>query len=188
LEDNAEEIIAQKEVVAEALPKKQEELMLDVPKTTLFPEHKSELNIPFTHAIYNAYDSYLNNAGNSHTAVKPYLFNEVREYVDLDVLKNKVIAPKSTWFARKLLNEHMAYVQGKDFWFTINPMVDLQLGKDSEGLKTFNNTRAIQVNGGIGKTFNFSTSFYESQGRFATYFNDYAASIKPSGGNPAVIP
>jgi len=35
---------------------------------------------------------------------------------------------------------------------------------------------------------NFSTSFYESQGRFATYFNDYAESIKPSGGNPAIIP
>ncbi|MDO9136495.1 MAG: gliding motility protein RemB, partial [Lutibacter sp.] len=66
--------------------------------------------------------------------------------------------------------------------------VDLQLGKDSEGLKTFNNTRAVQVNGAIGKTFNFSTSFYESQGRFASYFNEYAESIKPSGGNPAIIP
>ncbi|MDO9138432.1 MAG: hypothetical protein Q7U21_11470, partial [Lutibacter sp.] len=73
LEDNAEEIIAQKEVVAEAFPKKQEELTLTQPKTTLFPEHKSELHIPFTHATYNAYDLYLNNASNSHTAVKPYL-------------------------------------------------------------------------------------------------------------------
>lgn len=189
LEDNAEEVITQKEViVAEGLPKKQEELMVDVPKTTLFPEHKSELNIPFTHTTYNEYDAYLNNADNSHTGVKPYLYNEVREYVDLDALKNKLITPKSTWFGRKLFNEHMAYVQGKDFWFTINPVVDLQLGKDSEGIKTFNNTRAIQVNGAIGKTFSFSTSFYESQGRFANYVNEYAESIKPSGGNPAIIP
>ncbi|OGS73897.1 MAG: gliding motility protein RemB [Flavobacteria bacterium RIFCSPLOWO2_12_FULL_35_11] len=189
LEDNAEEVIIQKEVIAaEELPKKQEELMLDEPKTTLFPEHKSELNIPFTHATYNEYDAYLNNANNSHTGVKPYLYNEVREYVDLDALKNKLITPKSTWFGRKLFNEHMAYVQGKDFWFTINPVVDLQLGKDSEGVKTYNNTRAIQVNGGIGKTLNFSTSFYESQGRFAKYVNEYAESIKPSGGNPAIIP
>ena len=189
LEDNAEEVIIQKEVIAaEELPKKQEELMLDEPKTTLFPEHKSELNIPFTHETYNEYDAYLNNANNSHTGVKPYLYNEVREYVDLDALKNKLITPKSTWFGRKLFNEHMAYVQGKDFWFTINPVVDLQLGKDSEGVKTYNNTRAIQVNGGIGKTLNFSTSFYESQGRFAKYVNEYAESIKPSGGNPAIIP
>lgn len=188
LEDNVEEVIIQKEVVAEELPKQSEELTLKEPKTTLFPEHKSELNIPFTHTTYNLYDSYLNNADNSHTAVKPYLYNEVHEYVDLDALKNKLIAQKSTWFGKKLLNEHMAYVQGKDFWFTIDPVVDLQLGKDSEGVKTYNNTRAIQVNGGIGKKLNFSTSFYESQGRFATYVNDYAESIKPSGGNPAIIP
>ncbi|MDO9274641.1 MAG: gliding motility protein RemB [Lutibacter sp.] len=189
LEDNAEEVITKKEVVvADALPNKKEEITISVAKTSLFPEHKSQLNIPFTHTTYNAYDAYLNNADNSHTAVKPYLYNEVREYVDLDALKNKLITPKSTWFGRKLFNEHMVYVQGKDFWFTVNPVVDLQLGKDSEGVKTFNNTRAIQVNGVIGQTLSFSTSFYESQGRFATYVNDYAESIKPSGGNPAIIP
>jgi len=187
LEDNEEEVITKKEVVV-GMPLPKEELTFDEPKTTLFPEHKSELNVPFTHATYNTYDAYLNNAGNSHTAVKPYLYNEVSEYVDLDALKNKLITPKSTWFGRKLFNEHMAYVQGKDFWFTIDPVVDLQLGKDSEGVKTYNNTRAIQVNGGIGKNFSFSTSFYESQGRFATYVNDYGESIKPDGGNPAIIP
>lgn len=187
LEDNTEEVINQKETVSE-LSIKKEDFTFEEPKTTLFPEHKSELNIPFTNTTYNAYDLYLNKVANSHTAVKPYVYSEVREYADLDALKNKLITPKSTWFGRKLFNEHMAYVQGKDFWFTINPMVDLQLGKDSEGVKTYNNTRAIQVNGGIGKTFNFSTSFYESQGRFANYVNEYAESIKPSGGNPAMIP
>jgi hypothetical protein len=35
---------------------------------------------------------------------------------------------------------------------------------------------------------NFTTTIYESQGRFADYFNRYSQSIKPSGGNPAVIP
>lgn len=188
LEDNKEEVIAQKEAVTELMPEKQEKLMLEQPKTTLFPEHKSELQIPFTYSTYNVYDAYLNNADNSHTAVKPYVYNEIREYVDLDALKNKLITPKSTWFGRKLFNEHMAYVQGKDFWFTIDPMVDLQLGKDSEGVKTYNNTRAIQVNGGVGKNLNFSTSFYESQGRFANYVNEYANSIKPAGGNPAIVP
>lgn len=187
LEDNAEEVISQKKIVDE-LSIKNEEFTFEEPKTTLFPEHTSELNIPFTHETYNSYDLYLNKVANSHTAVKPYLYNEVKEYVDLDALKNKLIMPKSTWFGRKLFNEHMVYVQGKDFWFIINPMVDLQLGKDSDGTKTYNNTRAIQVNGGIGKTFNFSTSFYESQGRFANYVNEYAESIRPAGGNPALIP
>ena len=159
-----------------------------VPKTTQFPEHKSELNIPYTTAEYNTYDYYLNKAANSHTAVKPYVYSEVSKYIDLDTQKNKLITPKNTWFGKKLLNEHMAFVKGKDFWFTADPMVDLQLGRDSEGINTYNNTRAIQINGGIGKNLYFSTSFYESQGRFAKYFNEYAESIKPDGGNPAIIP
>jgi hypothetical protein len=40
----------------------------------------------------------------------------------------------------------------------------------------------------LGKQINFTTTIFESQGRFAGYFNDYANSLKPSGGNPAIIP
>jgi hypothetical protein len=166
----------------------EDDVLEEVQKQSLFPEHQSELNIPFTHAEYSFLDSYLDQAVNSHTAMKPYVFSEVTKYVDLDAKKNNLIKPKNTWFGKKLLNEHMAFVKGKDYWFTINPIVDLQVGKDSEGVNTYNNTRAVQINGGLGKKFNFSASFYESQGRFAKYFNDYAESIRPDGGNPAIIP
>lgn len=159
-----------------------------ISKSTLFPEHNSDLNIPFTHEVYSNFDYFLNQSDNTHTAVKPFVYNEVNKYVDLDAQKNKLVKPKETWFGKKLLNEHMAFVKGNGYWFTIDPVVDLQIGKDSEGVSTFNNTRAITVNGAIGKNFSFSTSFYESQGRFATYFNEYANSIKPDGGNPAIIP
>ena len=40
----------------------------------------------------------------------------------------------------------------------------------------------------MGKQINFTTTVYESQGRFADYYNNFAQSIKPSGGNPAIIP
>ncbi|MFK5958875.1 MAG: gliding motility protein RemB [Lutibacter sp.] len=185
LENNPQEVIVEKEV---KVLQTQEEPIQKVTKNTLFPEHKSELNIPFTHAEYNSYDYYLNQADNSHTAVKPYVYSEITKYIDLDTQKNKLIKQKSTWFGKKLLNEHMAFVKGKDFWFTLDPGADVQVGKDSEGVNTFNNTRSIHINGGIGKKFNFSTSFYESQGRFADYVNRYAESIKPDGGNPAIIP
>ncbi|WP_372792748.1 gliding motility protein RemB [Lutibacter sp.] len=187
LENIVNEEIVKKEVKVETIQQR-EELLDVVTKNTLFPEHKSELNIPFTHAEYSSYDYYLNQVNNSHTAVKPYVYSEVEKYIDLDAQKNKLIKPKTTWFGKKLLNEHMAFVKGNDFWFTVDPGVDLQLGKDSEGIKTFNNTRSVHINGGLGKNFNFSTSFYESQGRFANYVNQYAESIKPDGGNPAIIP
>ena len=155
---------------------------------SLYPEHTSVLNIPFTNSMYRQYDYYLNKNSNSHTASKPYIYSDVANSVNLDSLKNSLNKPKSTWFGRKLLNEHMAVVEGKDYWITFDPMVDLQLGKDSKGGKTYNNTRAIQINGGIGSKFNFATSFYESQGKFADYVNKYIESMPPAGGNPGIIP
>ncbi len=159
-----------------------------IQKTTLYPEHKSELNIPYTNMEYNRYDYYLNQANNTHTSVKPYIYSEVDKIVDLDALKDQYYEPKNSWFGRKLLNEHMGYVKGKDYWFTIDPGIDLQTGNDNKGTKTYNNTRSIHINGAIGKNLSFSTSFYESQGRFADYVNRYAESIRPDGGNPAIIP
>jgi hypothetical protein len=69
-------------------------------------------------------------------------------------------------------------------------VLDLQLGKDfqSDNDYTYNNTRGAVFQGGLGKDLNFYTVVYESQGRFADYFNRYSESIKPYGGNPAIIP
>jgi hypothetical protein len=175
-----------------------EEVKVDISQTelieledaekSLFPEHKSQLNIPLVHTVYDSYDYYINKGENTHSAVKPYMYSDISPYVNLDSLKSAYMKPRKSWFGRKLWNEHLVNVQGKGFWFTLDIPVDLEVGKDSEGVNTFNNTRAIQINGGIGKNFNYSTTFYESQGRFAKYFNDYAILIKPDGGNPAIVP
>ena len=91
----------------------------------------------------------------------------------------------SGWWSRKLWNENTVEIQGDDYWFTLNPILDLQMGKATgkNDKSTFINTRGIQVQGGLGKELNFTTTIYESQGRFADYFNRYSESIKPSGGN-----
>ncbi len=152
-----------------------------------FPEHQSQLNVPLVHQKYAYLDGFYNQRANSHTAVKPYIYSDVEDYVDLTSEKKALLKETTTWLVKKWWNDHMMHVQGKDYWFTLNPMVDLQVGK-SGSINTYNNTRAIAINGGLGEKFNFSASIYESQGRFADYFNSYAESIKPSGGNPAVIP
>jgi len=186
LEDNSEVMPVEQQVEIVTLEEKK--FAIDNIKKTLFPEHKSVLNVPFVHSTYNEFDFYLNREDNSHTSMKPYTYSEVTKYVDLDAQKTKLLQDRKTWFGRKLWNEHLVNIQGKDFWITLDLPIDLQLGKDREGGATFNNTRALQINGGIGKHFNFTTTFYESQGRFAQYFNDYAEDIKPDGGNPAIIP
>ncbi|WP_395052830.1 gliding motility protein RemB [Flavobacterium sp.] len=155
------------------------------------PQFKSNLNIPFSHSYYSQFDAELNQVGsNNHTASKPYTYAEVSKYYDLTLENQKLMKTKTSWWSRKLWNENTVEIQGEGYWFTMNPIFDLQVGKSdpSKSNYTFVNTRGIQIRGGLGEQLNFTTTIYESQGRFADYFNNYANSIKPAGGNPAIIP
>ncbi len=153
-------------------------------------EYRSNINIPLSHHNYSKFDPALNRVGlNSHTAQKPYIYSEVNKYYNFEEKNQALLMDKTSWFGRKLWNEHMVSLKGKDYWLTLDPGVDLQAGKDfDEDINTYNNTRLVTTQGGIGKKISFFAVIYESQGRFAGYFNDYAESIKPDGGNPAIIP
>ncbi|MFK5983004.1 MAG: gliding motility protein RemB [Flavobacteriaceae bacterium] len=153
-------------------------------------EYQSTLNIPLSTQNYSRFDAALNKVGiNSHTTQKPYLYKDVNKYYNFEDENQKILKPKTSWLGRKWWNEHMFAYKGEDFWFTLDPGVDLQIGKDTDAdVNTYNNTRLLYVQGGIGKKLSFFTVFYESQGRFADYFNRFAESIKPDGGNPAIIP
>jgi hypothetical protein len=154
-------------------------------------EYTSQLNIPFSHENYSTFDRATNLIGtNSHTASKPFLYEDVSVYHDFNAENEALKKDKESWSGKKLWNEHLLQIQGQDYWFTVDPIFDLQAGKDTDAdfSSTFNNTRGVFIQGGLGKKFNFSASVYENQGRFAQYFNNYAESIKPSGGDPAIIP
>ena len=153
-------------------------------------EYSSQLNIPFTHSYYARFDRSMNLVGtNSHTASKPFLYDDVDNYYDFKAEKTALKKETSSWAGRKLWNEHLVALQGKDYWFTIDPIFDFEVGKDFDAdfNSTFNNTRGIYVQAGLGKKFNFFTAVYESQGRWAQYFNDYAESIKGAD-EAAVVP
>lgn len=153
--------------------------------------YSSQLNIPFTHSDYAKFDSYMNVIGtNSHTASKPFIYEDVSRYYDIKKEKEALKKETNTWVGKKLWNEHLVAVEGKYYWFTINPILDLQAGKDTEAdlNSTYNNTRGLLVQGGLGKNFNFYTSVFESQGRFAHYVNEYAESLKAFGPDPAIVP
>lgn len=154
-------------------------------------EFSSQLNIPFTHQGYAKFDRHLNMIGlNSHTAAKPYIYQDVARYYNLKQVNLQTYKEGTSWWSKKLFNEHLVQVQGDDYWFTFDPIFDLQAGKDNAAdfSTTFNNTRGVYIQGGLGKQFSFSTSFYESQGRFAHYINNYAESLRAFGPDPAIIP
>jgi hypothetical protein len=155
------------------------------------PQYKSHLNIPFSHSYYAQIDDEMNRVGaNNHTGSKPYSYSEVSKYYDFDSENQRLLKNKKTWWGKKIWNENLVQIQGEDYWFTLNPILDLQLGKTSPSTSnyTYVNTRALQFNGGLGKEINFATTVFESQGIFADYYNNYARSIKPEGGNPAIVP
>ncbi len=187
----APKTLEEKEEELQAAAKKEFDNVNDSLEVYKDERYNSNLNIPFSHDMYAYFDQAINLVGtNSHTASKPYLYNTVSSYYDFNAEQAKLRRNVSSWTGRKLWNEHLVTVKGKDYWFVIDPILDLQLGKntDSEVDYTYNNTRGLQVQGGLGKDLNFSATVFESQGRFADYFNRYAESIRPSGGNPAIIP
>ncbi|NHM06764.1 gliding motility protein RemB [Flavobacterium sp. CYK-4] len=160
------------------------------------PKFQSSLGVPFSHSYYAHFDAAMNQLGtNNHTAVKPYSYAEVSPYFDFRKENDALKKDKKGWWGRKLFNENLIEIQGDGYWFAFNPIIDLQLGKSSPSeLKyTYLNTRGIQFQGGLGRQVTFSTTIFETQGRFADYYNRYAESIRPYGpdsdlGDPAVIP
>ena len=152
---------------------------------------KSQINIPFSHNNYSRFDEAMNQLGsNNHTASKPYTYAEVAKYYDMKAANDKLSKKATNWWGRKFFNENMVELQGENYWFTFNPIADLRLGKtnDKTNNSTYQNTRGIQIQGALGKELVFTTTIFESQGRFADYLNQYANSIKPAGGDPAIIP
>lgn len=166
----------------------------DAVRSDLFtnPRYESNINIPLSHEYYSRFDAALNQIGtNNHTASKPFLFKDVSKYYDLKSDAEKLHQDRKTLVGRKIWNEHMLRFQNEDYWFTFDFALDLQLGKDfndNSADYTYNNTRAAIFQGGLGKHLNFYIVVYENQGRFAGYFNNWAASIRPDGGDPAIIP
>ena len=153
--------------------------------------YQSQINIPFSHENYFRFDRAINLVGtNSHTASKPYMYEDLVNYYDFVSENEALKQDRQTWSGKKIWNEHLVQLQGKDYWFTLDPIFDLQLGKDTDAdfNTTYNNTRGVYIQGGLGKKFSFSASVFENQGRFAQYYNQYAESLKAFGPDPAIIP
>lgn len=155
------------------------------------PQYRSRLNIPFSHSYYAQFDDEMNQVGaNNHTGSKPFSYSEVAKYYDFEAHANNIRMSAGSITERKLFDENTVRIAGEGYWFTLDPIFDLRFGKNSPGdvEYTYVNTRGIRLQGGITDQIDFTTTIYESQGRFADYYNAYAESIAPSGGGPGIIP
>ncbi|WP_333596134.1 hypothetical protein [Schleiferia thermophila] len=80
----------------------------------------------------------------------------------------------ANWIDRKLLREDLIFVEGVDYSFYINPVLNLMIGRDKyTSRSTYLNSRGVVVDGRIGKDITFQTTFIESQGYMSEFFNEY---------------
>ncbi len=138
----------------------------------------SQLKIPFTRFEYNELESQLPDT--VHTALKPWHYFEINHQI-IEKKYRSLNLNKKTWLGRKIFDEHLFPIVGPDYWITIDPVVDVRLGKDN--LTTdyvFQNTRAIRVEGALGQKFSFSSTIAENYARFPAFFNRYAWNTYPA--------
>jgi hypothetical protein len=77
---------------------------------------------------------------------------------------------------QKLFKENLIIFKGDDFWCSIDPVLDLEVGKGGSGdslKRMYWNTRGIRVQARFFDNVSFSTSIYETQIVVPEYQSDY---------------
>jgi hypothetical protein len=135
--------------------------------------------LPYTYQLNQKFNSTVYSVDNSlHTSLKPFLIDSTLLPVYNAIMNVGVDTTRKTWVSRKLFNEHLFDERNKEYTFYGDYLPDLQIGRDFAGKKTtYLNTRGIQVGGTIGPKFYFYSSFYENQGQFPAYYDNYINKI-----------
>ncbi len=119
----------------------------------------------FNHGFYDSFSQELHAIENTtHTAVKPFLSFKKIDRCSLIDTKIEVL--------NRFFNSNFINVNTEDFKLRINPLFDIQIGRDEFG-STYTNTRAFEVKGQIGSDVSFYTSFYENQAIVPIYLENY---------------
>ncbi|MBC9933817.1 hypothetical protein [Chitinophaga qingshengii] len=128
-------------------------------------QEKLPVTLPYNHM--NIRELYLDTV-NHHTAFKPIL------HVDTSAMYTQPDTIKRSLLYRKLFQEHLLEFRNKEYNVFIDFLPDFQIGKTRDGSKTtWLNTRGAIIQANIGTRFYFESSFYENQGKFPYYLDQY---------------
>lgn len=137
----------------------------------IIPQHSFDLQQKMSHGLYSTQTRF-------HSTVKPMILVDS----SLNQLYLNTITPTTAYtsfFSRKLFQEHLVEVVTDEYAFYADLIPDFLIGKDSEsGRNTFLYSRGFNFEGSIGKKFQFQTSGYENQARFAQYYQNEVARLR----------
>ena len=138
-----------------------------------FQMHAQHTTLPLNHEADLIYQQEIN-ASEIHSTFKPLIKSTVNRELNIDSLRllefpNRFIK----WYKRKLFSEHLIVIEGKDYKVKASPIIHFSKGKETEdNINTFSNTRGFIIEGDIGKSVSFFSSFMENQAIFPNYLDE----------------
>jgi len=145
----------------------------------VFPTYAQHLNL----LLGRAYSADVNRDiytgdDNIYTSFKPILQSDVSFQID-SVFKKYYVTDYKNWYLRKVFSEHFFILEGDNYNVVASPIINLSKGRELIDSKiTFTNSRGYLIQGSLGNTISFSTSFVENQAIFANYLDEYIRDAK----------
>ena len=130
---------------------------------------------PYSYHFYQKLNKVLYHTDTRlHTSLKPMVIDEALQ-PRYDSLMQLGVTERHTWGGRKLFNEHLIDIREDDYTFYADFLPDFQIGRDfaGGGRTTWLNTRGAQAGVTIEDKFSLYVNFFENQGVFPTYMDDY---------------
>ncbi len=152
-------------------------------------------NIPLNNDFLQPLEAaILKKAPQTHTAIKPYRYFELRELRDSIInekkFKKEIDKKFSRWLFNAFFNDDFLRLDDKKkgkYSLILNPTIGIRLGTSSDlDNLPFTNTRGIQIKGRIGDNLAFYSDFHENQARFPRYVNEFVEEnlVVPGQGFP----
>ena len=120
---------------------------------------------------YELKDTNSLNLFQSHQSFKPIL--DLRTNTDSLYFNSE---KHYYWITQKIFKKNFLIFKGDDFWVSIDPILDLELGTDFSADSTerlYWNTRGIRIQGKLLGKVGFTTSIYENQALLPSYQSLY---------------
>ncbi len=129
-------------------------------------------NLPLNHDANLIFEKEFQNT-DIHTSFKPLIKSTINKKINTDsLLLSEFPNTWTNWYKRKLFSEHLIIIKGDDYKVTASPIIHFSKGKESENeTNTFTNTRGFVIEGDIGKSVSFYSTFAENQAIFPNYLD-----------------
>ena len=144
----------------------------------------AQLSFPINHILTQKMENAaVEKNADFFTCLKPFNELYLRSIINVDSILAFDLKTHNSWIGRKLWKESFLQLDSPAFFIGADPLFNLSLGEDRMSQKKlFTNTRGVRIQGLLGKSIGFETSFYENQGLSAPFWDNFIDLTRVSPG------